>query len=392
MIPYDVLVVGAGFAGLSSALTLARQGLRVGVLERNKEIGKPVRTTGIFIQKLIDEFFIPKEFLENEIKGMFVHSPSGKCYTIKLEKPRFYMVNVSRYQKWLADECRKWKVKFHLNTPCNDINIKKSKVKIDEFETKAVVLACGSNIDLVRKLTGDCVKKFLIGIEFVGEGINARNPRYFECFFDYELAPGYGAWIAPITRGVNHVGLCRYSPCGTDIKKELFEYFKRRIKSKFTIEEVRSGLIPISGPINKTYGDRFLVVGDAAGQTGALSCCGIYFALLIGRIAGKVLGTHIDDPSENNLKEYETAWKKGYGRSLRYELMARSLWDRIDSNEELEEALKLLEDSLVLEQMRSILSKYEVSSFHLFQDIFLVVLKNPLMAKNLLEDLIIERG
>ncbi|RLB76517.1 MAG: hypothetical protein DRH24_17745 [Deltaproteobacteria bacterium] len=391
MIPYDVIVVGAGFAGLSSALTLARQGLRVCVLERNKEIGKPVRTTGIFIQKLIDEFFIPKQFLENEIKGIFVHSPSGKCYPIKLEGPRFYMGNISRYQKWLANECIKWRVKFHLNTSCNDINIKKSKVKIDGFESKAVILACGSNIDLVRKLTGNSVKKFLIGIEFVGKGINARNPRYFECFFDYDLAPGYGAWIAPITRDVNHVGLCRYSPCNVDIKKKLFEYFKRRIKSKFTIKEVRSGLIPISGPINKTYGDRFLIVGDAAGQTGALSCGGIYFALGIGKIAGKVLSAHIDNPSEDNLEEYEDAWKERYGRSLNYELMARSLWDRIDSNEEMEEALKVLEDPLVLEQMRSILKRYEVSSFHLLQNIFLIVLRNPSMAINLLENLIVER-
>src|SRR6185437_118977 len=43
---YDVLVVGGGPAGLSAAEAAANGGARVAVLERQKEIGYPIHTSG----------------------------------------------------------------------------------------------------------------------------------------------------------------------------------------------------------------------------------------------------------------------------------------------------------------------------------------------------------
>lgn len=388
---YDVIVIGAGFAGLSSALTLAKHGLNVCVIEKKKKIGEPVQTTGIFIQSLIDSFLIPKEFIENEVKGMFIYSPSEKCYTIKLKTPRFYMMNISRFQKWLANECRKWNVDFYLNTYCDDINIKKTKVKTGKIESKATILACGSDINLIKKLTSDYVKNFLIGMEFIGRGINARNTRYFEIFMDYDIAPGYSAWIAPIRRDITHIGLCRYSPCDKNIKEELLEYFKRRIKTRFTIKEIRSSLIPISGPIAKTYGDRFLIVGDAAGQVGAMTAGGIYYALNIGKIAGRVLADNIGEPFENKLIEYEEIWKRRFGKSLRFELLLRSLWDKMDSNEEIEELLELLDQPHIMMEIKNVLKGIGLDSFNLFQEILFILLRDPLSGMEILKNMLAEK-
>ena len=46
---FDVVVVGASFAGAACALAAAQRGLRVCVLERKRDPGDKLRTTGIIV-------------------------------------------------------------------------------------------------------------------------------------------------------------------------------------------------------------------------------------------------------------------------------------------------------------------------------------------------------
>ncbi|MGZ3644096.1 MAG: NAD(P)-binding protein, partial [Ktedonobacteraceae bacterium] len=50
---YDIIVVGASFAGLSFASGAAARGLHVLVLEKDAEIGNLVRTTGILFSDVL---------------------------------------------------------------------------------------------------------------------------------------------------------------------------------------------------------------------------------------------------------------------------------------------------------------------------------------------------
>lgn len=43
---YDVLIVGAGPAGLSPVYSAAKSRAKIGVLEKSKEIGCPIHTSG----------------------------------------------------------------------------------------------------------------------------------------------------------------------------------------------------------------------------------------------------------------------------------------------------------------------------------------------------------
>lgn len=49
----DCVVVGASFAGLASAIALARAGLRVSVLEKKIDAGAKLHTTGIIVRDAI---------------------------------------------------------------------------------------------------------------------------------------------------------------------------------------------------------------------------------------------------------------------------------------------------------------------------------------------------
>src|SRR6202011_624486 len=56
---FDVLIVGASFAGLAAARTAASRGLSVAVIEAKRDAGARVHTSGILVREAIDEIDLP---------------------------------------------------------------------------------------------------------------------------------------------------------------------------------------------------------------------------------------------------------------------------------------------------------------------------------------------
>lgn len=55
----DVLVVGAGLAGIHTATLLARRGHEVLLVERRPTLTGAIRTTGILVRRTLDDFALP---------------------------------------------------------------------------------------------------------------------------------------------------------------------------------------------------------------------------------------------------------------------------------------------------------------------------------------------
>ena len=68
-IDYDLIIIGASFAGLIAARTAAHRGLSVAVLDTKSEPGARVRTTGILVKEAFDECDIPAA-LTKRISGV----------------------------------------------------------------------------------------------------------------------------------------------------------------------------------------------------------------------------------------------------------------------------------------------------------------------------------
>ncbi|WP_324274606.1 FAD-dependent oxidoreductase [Blastococcus brunescens] len=69
----DVLVVGAGLAGLHTATLLAERGHDVLLAERRPGLAGAVRTTGIFVRKTLDDFPLPPEHLGPPIRRVVLY-------------------------------------------------------------------------------------------------------------------------------------------------------------------------------------------------------------------------------------------------------------------------------------------------------------------------------
>jgi len=75
----------------------------------------------------------------------------------------------------------------------------------------------------------------------------------------------------------------------------------------------RRRMLPLAS-VKRTYADRVLAVGDAAGLVKPTTGGGIYYSVVSGEIAANVLGTQLsaDDLSASALREYERQWRSRF--------------------------------------------------------------------------------
>jgi digeranylgeranylglycerophospholipid reductase len=97
---YDIVIAGAGPAGLSAALTAASAGASVLVVEQNAEIGSPTRTSGgSFLREMLD-LEIPASLLHPITKVRFL-SPRH-CAAFDYPEPVACIIDVRAVYQHLA--------------------------------------------------------------------------------------------------------------------------------------------------------------------------------------------------------------------------------------------------------------------------------------------------
>jgi len=337
---YDVIVIGGSFAGLSSAYFLSNGGLRVCVFDKGK-IGARTKSTGILLESVFNDLKIPDYLIENEIRGAFVFSPNLKKYSLQLKKTKLRQSKTLEFIKWLKEVCMSNGVKFFENQACEKISINQQYAACQGMEGEIIVFATGilPKLNFLPKNNFE----YFAGIEYIANLSEIEDQNFVQGYIDLNISPGYGFWVAPIDLKTAHIGLIKEMrdkvPPVTAIKT-----FISKVGFKMTnIKEIRAGVVPARGTIEKTYGNRFVIVGDAAGQLGQISFGGIHNAVRASKILGEVIPDLINHPTESNLQIYETKWKRELGTSLKTERMFRYLFDKVKSNETVEKLMNVFD-------------------------------------------------
>src|SRR5215203_5411801 len=86
---FDVVIIGAGLAGLQCAKLLARQGAKILLVDRKMDLTRGVHTTGIFVRKTLEDFDFPAGTLGKAIRDVTLYSPQLKAVHIESEKDEF---------------------------------------------------------------------------------------------------------------------------------------------------------------------------------------------------------------------------------------------------------------------------------------------------------------
>src|SRR5260221_1499867 len=117
---YDVVVVGASFAGLSFAGGAAARGLRTLVLERDAEVGRVVRTTGVLFSDVLDVLDVPERYLMNAVRRIRLRPPNHEPIEISAAAHRFYMADVTGLLRWMAEQARAHGAELRAGAPFLD--------------------------------------------------------------------------------------------------------------------------------------------------------------------------------------------------------------------------------------------------------------------------------
>ena len=103
---HDIIVIGAGFAGLACARRAAERGLSVLVLDRQSEPGERIHTTGILVKEAWEEWVAPPP-LVRKINRVRVYTPSHQFVELERDGYFFMATDTAQLMGHLVDETRR---------------------------------------------------------------------------------------------------------------------------------------------------------------------------------------------------------------------------------------------------------------------------------------------
>jgi len=297
---YDLIIVGASFAGLVAARTAAHRGLKVAVIDAKKEPGARVRTTGILVKEAVDEMDVPAS-LTRKIPGARLYAPNGRH--VDLFAPGYYFLatDTPAIMRWLARDASRAGADLLFGVRFENATLSDDRVHLHRLNlsTRYLLGADGAKSRVAQSFGLGENTEFLIGMETEYDETPTVDSDLLHCFIDNALAPGYLGWVVP-GAGMTQVGLAvSNNPFGGKRKPDYDTFYKRIDPlfnlSKLNVHHRRSGPIPCGGLVSPLSSRRVLLTGDAAGLVSPLTAGGIRLAFQYGRRAGQAISEYLSD-------------------------------------------------------------------------------------------------
>lgn len=350
----NVCIIGAGPGGVSAALQLAKLGCECIVVDkatfpRDKVCGDGLSGKVSAILDRIDPSII-KKFQQQTYKqnsfGIEFTAPNRKAiqvpFTLNYENnrynPRGFVSRRMDFDHFLVEEMKGHKkISFYENVSIDIFREEEDGYYISDaggrfcIKAKLLIVANGAHSKFSKEVAGIKMEPahHIAGIRAYYENVKGLHPDGFiELHFIKTLLPGY-FWIFPLPNGAANVGLGMHSKVlhskKINLKKLLLEtveqdpVFKKRFEHASLSGSIDGYGLPLGSRQRKIYGNRYLLVGDAASLIDPFTGEGIGNAMYAGYYAANIAAKAIEqnDFSENILAQYGKDMQRVLGPELK---------------------------------------------------------------------------
>jgi len=334
----DIIVVGAGPAGSTAAKNLAEKGFDVLIIDKKKFPRDKPCGGGLPIRVLQSFPYIKKYDLIDSYSYFGIVYSSSLRYKAESEKktPIVAMVHRDKFDTGLLEIAVDKGAEFIGGKAVKNITTSSDKVKIElndgsSISSKIVIGADGYSSIVRKRLNLNpsnlyiavCVyNEFLMDEKTVLDFFTDKRKVYI--FLKIMGIRGYG-WVFPKRDSVN-IGIGEYivgsKENNNNLKEVYLSFLSLLKKEKIIKDDLKSDKLCGGGfifwPPKKTYTDRVLLCGDAAGFVNPLTGEGIYNAMVSGRIASEVICSSLENENTSYrfLSKYQKMWKNDFGKDL----------------------------------------------------------------------------
>lgn len=373
----DIVVIGGGPAGSMTAHRLADRGHDVLLLEEHAAIGSPVHCTGLMGAEAFDEFDLPRDTILGEAAsarfwgaaGQSVSASSQRIRPVIIDRASFDRHLASRAERAGAEIRREWRVQA-VRVEADAVHVTPSDGR-PAIRARGCVLACGASYRFHRALGLGLPDLFLQSAQL--ETPFPARPE-IEVRFGREVAPSGFAWLVPVTRDAvpyARIGLMSATRIRQRFGRLLDELCQTVGIDSTTMGAPRLKMLPL-GPVSRTYSDRVVAVGDAAGLVKPTTGGGIHYSLLSGALAANVLDDSLrrDRLHAGALAQYERCWRRRLGQEIRVGLAFRRIAARL-SDDSIDEIIELARINGVIPLLQ------ETASFNWHRKAAIALLGHP---------------
>ena len=311
--PIDVLIVGGGPGGLFMAARLAERGVRTLVCEEHARAGDPVHCTGVLSAESFPRFDLPTTATLNQLNAVRFLSPGGIPVDYTTPLPLAAVIDRPVFDRALAARALAAGAEIRVGARVTaleaDADGARAQVGGATVHARLAVLACGASYKFHRQFGFGLPTTYL---QTAQRELPARHPGDVELHFGRDVAPGGFAWAVPVLR-----------PSGASVRigvmasrdiRGCYDRMLARIADRWGVAlcdlAPRVKILPL-GAVGRTYGDRLLAIGDAAGLVKPTTGGGIHYSILSASLAADVAVDALaaDQLDAGTLSAYERAWR-----------------------------------------------------------------------------------